>query len=311
MPQSESFEFDCAVLVDGLLWISSLHADEKGSARRAIEDLEPLLYNQNLRLDHVEVTSARQLQVLLTAVRSQAAQGRRPIIHIDMHGSAERGLLIAATGEYVPWNVLLDDFRRINIAMENNLVVISMACHSFLSILQITPLAHSPFFILIAPQSEITIGAVSDRIIPFYEAFFVGTRSVYQACDELFGDAVKLFHAERYLLTAILRYYRQECSGARLSRRIDTLLGKIPQRMDAQQRRHYRREAKRHFRSIDYIFERIVPTVLGLRPPSATPAQVSDMVRALHFENERKLVRERKLRKTASRRRQGGRRLKL
>ncbi len=45
-----------------------------------------------------------------------------------MHGSADDGVEIAATGELVPWDTVVDALRRINKATGNNLEVVAAVC---------------------------------------------------------------------------------------------------------------------------------------------------------------------------------------
>jgi hypothetical protein len=119
-----------AAHLNAIVWITSLGSDERGATRRVIEDLEPYLHSIQVAFALVEPKSAKDLCETLDAVAVQAHDGLRPVIHFDTHGLANRGIYIAASGEYVDWHAVVTKLRVINVVTGNNLCVVSAACFS-------------------------------------------------------------------------------------------------------------------------------------------------------------------------------------
>ena len=132
--------------------LGSLEEHEQGTTRRVIEDLEPYLSSIELPFVFVEPKTKAELLAGLASIAKRATEGLRPIIHIDTHGSERDGIYITASKELVSWQVLVDEFRKINAATENNLCVVSAACFGLNMIQPITITRQTPFFLIVAPR---------------------------------------------------------------------------------------------------------------------------------------------------------------
>jgi hypothetical protein len=199
--------------VDAVLWFTSLHSHEQGVTRRILDDLEPQLARVGLHHQVFEVTTAAQFLGTLRAVAIEAGSGSlKPIIHLDMHGSAENGLMIAASGEWVPWDELADVLSDINAALQNNLFVVSCACHGQHFIKATKLLRTCPYFVLVAPKQAVAAGFIEDRIPKFYEAMFEGDDFVAAHRQHLTPEFFE-FHSEKLLYIAIVDYVHKYCTG--------------------------------------------------------------------------------------------------
>src|SRR3954449_7649511 len=89
--------------VKSLVWITSLHPSEQGVTRRIQEDLAPFLDSIEFPHQTFEPRGTAELLTLLEALAKHTWAGSGPIIHFDTHGSSEQGVLLAASGEFVPW----------------------------------------------------------------------------------------------------------------------------------------------------------------------------------------------------------------
>ena len=85
----------------------------------------------------------------------------RPIIQFDTHGGKKDGLYIVASKEFVPWRELVQ--WSINVATQNNFCIVSAACFSLHTIMEIDIAAATPFFIMFAPQHIVTFGFIEDN----------------------------------------------------------------------------------------------------------------------------------------------------
>jgi hypothetical protein len=156
-------EFTSVAKINSLHWITSLREEEQGVTRRILEDLEPVCEREGLPFERYEPKSAQEFLDSLDRIEANARCGMLPLLHLDMHGSTDGGLLVAATGEEIGWDVIADRLRGINAATGNNLCVVSMACWSFHVVSQLDISRVVPFFVLLAPEHEIFAGDVEAK----------------------------------------------------------------------------------------------------------------------------------------------------
>src|ERR1017187_558445 len=124
--------------INSLIWINSLEPESRGTTERVHDDLQPFCVSIGLPFRSFEPKTADELLALLAKIAGEAAEGLKPIIQFDTHGSANDGIFIAASKESVPWQRLVNSLRPINIATKNNLCVVSAACCSWEAIKKIT-----------------------------------------------------------------------------------------------------------------------------------------------------------------------------
>src|SRR5690349_19833508 len=97
--------------VNSIFWLRSLADSELGPTRRALEDIQPFFEKLGLPF---QLRDARTAAELYFALDSLAAQGIKPILQLDMHGTKE-GLVLAGSGELAPWAEVVPRFRAINV----------------------------------------------------------------------------------------------------------------------------------------------------------------------------------------------------
>lgn len=210
--------------VNAVLWFTSLHPDEQGVTRRVLDDLEPYLDRVHIHHQVFEITTAGQFLAILNTLAAETASGTlKPILHLDMHGSAEDGLRIAASGEMVPWEALAESLSTINATLQNNLFVVSCACHGQRFITATRLMQTCPYYVLVAPRQEITAGFLEVAIPQFYETLFneVDFSSAY---ERHLASEFGLFHSERLLFLALVKYVRAYCIGRGARERREDLM---------------------------------------------------------------------------------------
>ena|ERR1700733_4652641 len=269
--------------VNSLIWISSLKPDEQGTTHRVHEDLQPYFVSIGLPFTSVEPKTANELLAGLDAIEKRAKQGLRPIIHFDTHGTAERGLYIAGSGEFVPWALLVDRLRRINVATENNLCVVSAACFSMQAIKFIHINQQTPFFALIAPQQTVSFGFIERNTVNFYEQVFGGL-DVVAAYENNLAPHLTFYHCEKLLAVALTRYVRDNCRGSGLKKRRERLLtdvfvgGRIPN--NRQNRRMVRKKIKEGVRPDQSLIDRYVRSFLIGKTVPFSLKQITELANA-------------------------------
>lgn len=211
------------VEVNTVVWITSLHENQKGVTRRILEDLEPYLNSQQVRFEYYEPTNAINLFNYLEYIREEAASGMLPIIHIDTHGSAEEGIYIAASNESMSWATFVEKCRQINVETKNNLCVVSLACFSFSAAREVKITSQTPFYMLAAPEVEVETGFVIDVVMPFYQHVFEKGELI-GAFEAILKKKLNLMHCEEILFTAFAKYIRRSCMGKGAKKRIEALL---------------------------------------------------------------------------------------
>lgn len=158
--------------IDTIIWITSLRESEQGVTRRILEDLEPYLLSEKVEFKFFGPQSVDELRNVFTVIAEEAASGQRPLIHFDTHGGETSGIHIVASDEDMSWDEVTDHLRVINLATENNLCVISLACFGFKIIHSLKMTDQAPFFILAGSESEIPASYIEDTVVPFYRHIF-------------------------------------------------------------------------------------------------------------------------------------------
>jgi hypothetical protein len=263
-----------------LYWITSLQESEQGVTRRVWEDLEAVAGQRQLAIKKFSPTSTADFFAAMDQIASDAQAGMLPMIHLDTHGSAERGILIAATGEYVSWEAVAGRFRLINGIVGNNLCVISSTCFSFHVVKEIDVKKASPFFILLAPECEIMAGDIEENVIGFYRDM-LNESDILTAQERWFPTQLRVFHCERMLAIVLARYINDAAVGKQKERRKEhliTMAVKLGIPASRQNLRAMRKLAEKGITPTEALIDRFMPTFLAGKRPGFTIAALKTMV---------------------------------
>lgn len=156
------------VCSNALIWVRSLPEFEHGPSTRMIEDVETLCIANNYEFRVKDIHTQVDFEYLIEELLNEARDGLRPILHIEMHGNKNDGLLLSSK-EYMKYEILNANFRKLNKETSNSLVVVLAACQSFYYLLKSMPNELSPTFLTYAPKTDITIGELEKCILPFYK----------------------------------------------------------------------------------------------------------------------------------------------
>lgn len=275
-----AMEITSTAKMNCLYWITSLRENEQGVTRRVLMDLLAMADQRQLAITQHTPTSSAEFLSIMDQIAADAKAGMLPMIHLDTHGSAEEGILVAAFGEYVSWGAVADKFRVINKIVGNNLCVISGACFSFNVVRAIDIKKVSPFFMLLAPEHEITAGDIEDNTIGFYRDM-LDEADILTSHARWFPTQLRVFHCEQMLAIALARYINDATLGKQKERRKEDIVtmavenGVAPNRHNL---RATRKLAEEGIRPTEALIDRFVLTFLAGKRPGFTIAELKAMV---------------------------------
>lgn len=273
-------QFTSIAKINSLYWITSLRDEEIGVTRRVLDDLQPLCASEQLPFKRFTPATASDLLGALDSIAAEAQQGMLPIIHFDTHGSAQDGIFIAQSGEFVTWQEVADKLRVINGITGNNLCVVSCACFSFNVVSQIDINKIAPFFILLAPEHEIYAGDIEDSIHGFYRDM-LAKEDILEARTRWFPTQMRMFHCEEMLAIVLAKYINYSGLGKQRERRKESLVTEALDRGVPRNRKNLRMLRKRADAMItpkEDLINRFLPTFLGGKSPGFTIKQLKQMV---------------------------------
>jgi hypothetical protein len=205
-----TLEMPSYFLNNSIVIIKSLGAGELDTAKTIHEFLLGLS-KDGLTIELHEAQSKTHVLEILSDVRERSKMGLKPIVHFETHGNKDHGLHISKSNEFVSWEELIEKFREINIATNNNLGVVMAACFGLYAIKPIKIFEPSPFFVLIASLETVGAGYIHDQIKLFYKGLLTDgdLDSGLAEIDEKF----KPFHSEKFFTISVIKYFRQACVG--------------------------------------------------------------------------------------------------
>jgi hypothetical protein len=273
-------QFTSTAEINSLFWITSLRDDEVGVTRRVLEDLEPLCASRQLPFEQFAPATASDLLAALDAIAERATHGMLPIIHFDTHGSADDGIHIVQSGQNVSWAALVEKLRTINRITGNNLCVVSCACFSFHVVSELDINQTAPFFILLAPEQEISAGDIEANIVSFYHDV-LDREDIVTSHNRWFPKALRLFHCEKMLAIVLAKYINNAGLGQQREKRKEELVTRalddgIPR--NRHNLRELRKRADDLIKVNEALIQRFAPTFLSGKQPGFTVKQIKDMV---------------------------------
>lgn len=244
---------------------------EQGSSRRIKEDLKGISTNGGRDFYEISVSTKDELLKTLSELEIQAAIGLRPILHFDMHGSKEDGLLMVPSGEYVPWDELAGSMRKVNIATENNLCCVFATCFAQHFVFQIDILNPMLFYLIIAPFEEVNVGFLEEQTNRFYQSVMTSGNITTAYADTL-SEQMRLWNCQEILIQGLLEYIKTQTKGKGARQRRERLLTEhlktrnIRNPSEAQMR-DARRLIKEFVKPDQSIIDKIAPAFLIGREP--------------------------------------------
>lgn len=203
------------------------------------------------------IRSHKQLVAAFMALELECRSGvTKPVLHFECHGDTEKGLLIAASGEYVPWLELVERIAFINAATGNNTGVVLAACYGF----EVSKLVKfeepCPFHFVLGPENEVDAGYLRDSMIVFYRTVIV-TGDLNQGMAHL-DEKYKRFICSQWFYTSLasvmVTHFRGKNKEAFINKLIDSQVQKAGY-SNRELVRGFRKRAKEYIRSPVTMFQ--------------------------------------------------------
>ena len=198
---------------NSVIWISSLPSAEIAPTNRMVDAVIAHSRELGFGFQHVPVSSKAKLLRLLDELAVHANErNMKPLIHFDTHGNKDAGIYIDGENTFADWNTLAEKLQAINIRTKNNLAVVGATCFGLHAIKPISLQTAAPFFLLLAPDEEVTVGFLEENVPNFYRGLFE-LDSIDIAYSRHLSDKFKYFHCEKMLFIVLARYLKEQCKG--------------------------------------------------------------------------------------------------
>jgi len=217
--------------VNEIVVIESLPAKD---TLRTGEDLyQNLLSADALPVRLIQASSALDLSRSIAELTKLARQAQWvPVIHLEIHGAADKSGLVVASGEFIPWETFAAWIRGLNIATKNSVLVVLGVCSGlYLSTAAaVNPFEPAPFYGVIGPDRTINPFVMYHGFLAFYRELLTSV-DIAKAVDALRSHSLPEYSG---LDTAMLfrrgmaRYDKTQLAGPGLTRRVKKGLRKVP-----------------------------------------------------------------------------------
>jgi len=268
---SPTINFTDKVEINTIVWIQSLPESEQGPSRRIKEDLVAISTEAGHNLYEISASTKDELLNALSNIEKRALAGLRPVLHFDMHGSKKDGLLMAPSGEYVPWDVLASSMRKINVATKNNLCCVFATCFALRFAHQIDILRPVIFNLIIAPLKTVSIGFLEEQTNKFYQSL-MATGNISTAYKKTLSEQMRLWSCQEILMLGLVEYIKTQTKGKGRRVRSERLLSEHLQSQNIQnpsepQLRNARKLIKKFIVPDQHTIDRIALIFLIGRKP--------------------------------------------
>lgn len=194
-----------------LFVIQSLLPEERKTGTLLLQDIAPKKHLvEKCTFELRDVSTGAELKNVFDEMRRLVHNGAIIFIHFEAHGD-EAGMQLSS-GELIGWEWINDELRRINVLMENSLIIMLAMCYGGWIVSRIDIWKRAPFRLVIS-----SMGTVGDRNLQmafsaFYDRYFFtfNHRSAMVAMNEHLDSEEKRFHfliAEHFFDQFIDRFH--------------------------------------------------------------------------------------------------------
>lgn len=116
--------------------------------------LKMKIIDENIECQYFEIETKQDLLDTFDIIGEKEIKDTNVLIHISMHGSADRDGLLANDSKLITWEEVLDKARFINVKSKNGLFLILAVCHGSYIGEKISIKKKSPFNMILSSQYE-------------------------------------------------------------------------------------------------------------------------------------------------------------
>ena len=181
-----------------------------GTCRRLCDNSDTQCKSKNIEVEnkYLEINSAKEFYDLMKSIKNECeTKETKPLLHIEGHGNISKwGLEINASQEIIPFKILINIFREINLACSNNLYVVLPICYGTSSIFQDPNIANkcAPFYCMVTPYKNVTNKEI-DKLTTFYNELYLNFDCI--KASEKLELPFKFIYSEQIFLESFIIYY--------------------------------------------------------------------------------------------------------
>ncbi len=155
----------------------------------------------------------------------------KPIVHLEIHGDADRGGLVLASDEFLPWNAVTDALRQVNVITKNSVVLVLGTCSGafVLTAVANSPFERAPFYGVIGPDRPVLNFFLPIGFRAFYTTL-LATGDFVPAVNELRGRTLPEYGGYdcAHLFRVGLAKYEEYSRGEHLVKRVKKIMRRLP-----------------------------------------------------------------------------------
>lgn len=267
--------------INAILWVRSVSPEDQGVGRRIAEDLEDLVRPNGQGFQLIDVEDRTDFLNVLSEIAVSCDAGLHPVLIVDAHGDADKGVLLAPSGDWVSWPDTLEALGSINRATGAGLICIFALCHGLHLYKSVELKRPAPAHLFYAPEGVIKNGELEDRLPPFFRALMEGGNVAAAFTDHL-SPVMSSMNCQTLFLKALALYVRNHCRGAgkrtRQEKVVTRLLAQDGRAMPNRKKlRSARARAKTGLRPGPHIIDLFAQTFLMGRPVAFTYQDVAQL----------------------------------
>lgn len=239
-----AFEFNFLYVIESL----DVNDGDKLTGTELLEKLKPYAEQcKALSTALVPVENAQQFRDAMAYLRDKAAEGQRPVVHFEIHGTDSKDGLYIKNGDVIEWPEVLQSISEINYASGCNLLVSFAVCYGQYLAQFINAGKRMPFCISLGSFEELYEDDLEVRFFAFYRELLTSFNidKAYQALMDAAPDMpsnYSLIKADVLFANVMKDYLETQCSRTALKLRAEDEMNSNPDKFG-----HFTKEQRRQF----------------------------------------------------------------
>lgn len=195
----------------------------------------------------ITVETAKQWRDAMDYLRDKAAEGQRPIVHFEIHGTEEMNGLYIKNGDVIEWKEVLQRISDINYASECNLLVSFAVCYGQYLAQFINAYRRMPFCFSLGSFEELYEDDLEVRFFAFYKELLTSldVDKAYQALLDARKEMPSNYYpikADVLFAQVMKGYLENNCTRVALKLRAESEMDAAPEKFA-----HFTKEQRRQF----------------------------------------------------------------
>lgn len=180
------------------------------------------------RVRRHSIESEEEFWQLFDAIEAESMTGWKPILHIEAHADKAGLRLQGGTNApypIIPWPLLVDRLRRINVASRFNLGVFMAACEGIEALRPMSIKKAAPYMFLVGPNVKVSAEVMQTAATNFYDVII--KKPDLNRAFACLPSSFTAFLAERFFATTYARVLKAQSFGRKRKERVDSLVNMV------------------------------------------------------------------------------------